>query len=688
MPSNFAISSTNLLMIANGINKVLRWDGLYGQMEDAGVNPPLVAPTLSFSGVGSITGSYMAYVRFVDRLGNFSDLTPIGVAVSAAAKSTVTYSGLPVPQQPSVVRRQILRNTAGQLVTFYIDIDTTDLGSTSLTSTKTDPQLAVLDFQALFDSEGKDLANVHGVPPSWKPFIVQHLARIYMAGEIVYGEGAAILSFGSTSVTGIGTEWPATFAGRFFYGAGAEKAIEIASVDVANQVLTLLSPWTGSTLPYQTYWIRPAPAEKNLLYFSQPGQPESFPGVNAVSLPEDGMAVTGLMNMSSFVYILKQRLIYRLTAQQDPATDGYIFLAANRGCVNNRCYVVVGDTAWLMDDQGIYEFTGGEATDISQGIQGIFRRTNRFYGLNWNASRFWHAVNDTNFGVIRWFVSLSGDYMPRHALCYQYSLKRWWIEEYPVPIGASAIGRSPPTDGSWRIAGQDVLYFGSRAAKVYAYGGSRLDGPDPDSGSTHGAVASASRFGLTAAFGSFAASGLVGSPVSIVSGRGEGQTRRIAAVSGLTVTITQPWTVRPDSTSVFVLGGIPWAWRSGRITYTQGEARTTRSVLLGYRPVPSGDIPSEAVAQIYDDYSNTPRVSLFRYTKSQRRGVSTEVSDSKQRVDLTRLFGMAEIGLSAQREGSTDAPMKISIGFSGVARENTVTIKSIGLEGVKGDKGN
>ena len=624
---------------------------------------------------GWATGGYEVFVRFVDRWGNYSNFSPPSNVITANGGTLFTYTNVPVPTNPNVVRRQIFRNTANQFLTFYLDVDTTNLTQTTYYSETPDTQLQNNLAQALFDTNGNSLADAYGIPPDWKPIIAQHQTRMWLAGEVAYSEGAASVQFGSATVQGVGlTEWKANWGNRFFYGADGYAPIQIASVNVATQTITLVSPWQGDDNPYMYYSVLPAPAEKNILYFSQPGLPEAWVPTNALQLPEDGYQITGLMPMGSFLYIWKQQRVYRLTDQGDPINDGFIFLAANRGCVNNRCWVIIGDMSWSLDDFGIFQFDGGKAEDISAPIQAIFRGTNRHYALNWAASRFWHAIADVNANTIRWFVTLSGDYLPYHAICYNFIAKKWWLEQYPVPIGCSAIGRVTVTPSTWRTAIQERLYVGSAAARVFALSkNSYLDVATVASGTVRGNVATAGLTWFTCASAEYGP--IVGAPVTIVQGAGEGQTRAIASVVEGQINVTQPWTISLDATSVFQIGAVPWTYRTGRMTWAASEDRETRQFQLGFRPIPQRQ---QAIAEVYNDYDETsPVVQKHTYTAAQRRGAASQFNDPRNRLDLTRKYGTVDLFMDAQREGRTDAPRRMSMLLYGWSREFPFTIKQL-----------
>lgn len=87
MPDSFCETTNGLLLIANGMQRMLRWDGLTSQAEPAGLSPPATALTVAGSGQGPIIGTYRAYCRFVDGEGNFSNLSPVSAEVTLSSFS-------------------------------------------------------------------------------------------------------------------------------------------------------------------------------------------------------------------------------------------------------------------------------------------------------------------------------------------------------------------------------------------------------------------------------------------------------------------------------------------------------------------------------------------------------------------------------------------------------------------------
>lgn len=853
MPDSYAESPDGVLLIANGIDPMLRWDGMTINAERAGVSPPEDAPDLAISGTGDISGTYYAYVRFIDRYGNVSGLSPIsdalniggngegiqglggssfqrhtiwdldlqingalqiggpsrvnsgtpfviipghnlttgmkvtltglstclgcdgtwsitvrdsltvggptvisaddlpadlkkivtdnqiegwtrlselgfflgaGVGTYAAnlfnatkklkrasitgawtpgegtytvGGDTITYTNVPISDDPKVVRRQILRNTNGQTSTYYVDVDTANLTATTFTSTRSDENLLTQEEVPLFDDSLAPLALRYGEPPSHKAHLAHHLGRMFAAGETPYTIGTVTVNRGDSTVTGNGTAWPASLAGRFLYVKGATRAYEIDEVDAVNQTLTLVDnsttnqaavvevfihpvppplprgpndgPWSDADVSAGTYSIRPAPGERRLVYFTEAGQPENWPAINAFAIQEDGDEITGLMTMGSFLYILEKEHIYRFTYQSDPATDGYVFLSANRGCVNNRCWVIVEDTAYMLSEAGIHAFSGGQDSQpISTPIQDLWypQATTK---IVWDNKAYFHAAWFPSEEVIRWFVCLDNSALPQHAIAYHYRNQHWWTESYSVPISASAVAT---VDGKRR-----TLLAGARQRVVVASEGT-LDGPNPDDGTVRGTVTSATSTTLVDSTATFPATGLVGSPLVIVSGTGKGQVRVIDSVDGTELTISAAWTTTPDTTSVYQIGGIPWTFTSGWFRWAESEVDNPRKLAVAFQPVTES---ASMDMRIYQDHSDTATTFQTAYTSDEAAGVQSEQGSANLVADLTKSNGYVQKRLDYHNELNADGARFVSVELAGVTNEEEQKIYQVNLDG-------
>jgi len=640
------------------------------------INPAVDTPTVG------LVGDYSAYVRFVNERGSYSDLSPLSNVLSLAESDYVygvTYSAVPVPTEDNVVKRQILRNTSGQASTYYVDIETTDLVTTTFSSAKTDSELSAQTAVPLFASDGGILANTRGVPPSYKTVMAHHSGRMFLAVDRVVSSelkgGGVTVTNGSTAVTGVNTAWTSYMAGRFFWVKGATRSYEIASVDATAQTLVLTEAYADSTNAFGVYAIRPAPAERRLVYYTQPGEPESWPSFNALELQEDGDELTGLMQKDSFIYFIEAKHIYRFTFQNDPAVDGYVYLGVNRGCVNNRCWVLVDGMAYMLDYSGVHAFDGSEeAKSVSDPIQTLFYESEGSARIHWPASELFHAANYPDERIIRWFVAMAGEYAPRHALCYAYDSNSWWIEEYDRPVGSSATG-------TFRYRRR--VFAGSDAGLCLLTNEGRLDGIDPSGGTTRGRVTSASLYRLTDDTASWP-DGLAGRSVTIASGKGVGQRRRIVSQSGTTIQVRDPWAVLPDETSVYQLGGIGWEWKSGWMRFVEDEEDVPRKIEVLYQPTRAGSVPATMRLRTYKDFEEEAVVWDKTTKAAAGEGFSASKGSPDLVADMSQKRGFVQQRMGGHKELNMVGSRYIGFGLAGVASEDEQAIYHVAIDGARG----
>lgn len=647
---------------------------------------PPTAPTLSFTGTGTITGTYQAYQRYLDRQGNPGNLSPISAAVRATANSTATYSNLAVPAAANVVRRQILRNTAGQLTTFYITIDTTNLTATSLSESETDPFVSSNPAVPILRSDNSPNANRYYPPPGDRQFAASHIGRLWLAGCPIYSEGAAELTFNSATVRGVATEWAVGFVNRDLYLDNS--VYNILAVDPVAQTMTLDRPYAGTTNPYARYSVQASDEERDLLFFSEPGIPEGFALINALSVPSDGEDITGLMPLNSFLYILKRNSLHKFTGQSDPAADGTIFYANNRGCVNCRCWQIVNGTAYLLDEKGIYSFSGGGYETVSERIRLLFAGNNSNYEIQWSSSRFFHSVHDPADGTIRWFVTMGGGYLPMHAICLNYAEGRFWVERFYRPVGCSTLGSRPRTAGVWQSQLQYQVYLGFDHKQVGAFKTSNLDGAAADR-AFQGAAVAAGFDTVTLPTGVAVPPNAV---VHITKGTGRGQSRRVVAgVGGNRVRVAVPWTVRPDATSRFQVGGVKFQVRTGKLFRDAGEAFNPRRFTMLWKPVTG---PAFAALRAYSGWDTAPEAQNFNLAASQRGAISSAEGDAFLPVELhdgrdgpldeQHPTGVVIFNFGGHHAANSRTAQTMTIDLTGVAGPERFSLRQIDLSGVQG----
>ena len=85
MPDHFVEDPNGLLYSFNGQDPVHYWDGRYPAFRQSGVTAPTAAIAITGSGSGSIIGRFYARIRYVDDLGNYSNVSPISDVYEATS---------------------------------------------------------------------------------------------------------------------------------------------------------------------------------------------------------------------------------------------------------------------------------------------------------------------------------------------------------------------------------------------------------------------------------------------------------------------------------------------------------------------------------------------------------------------------------------------------------------------------
>jgi len=670
-PASFARHENGYLHIADGVNLPPKWNGISSGVVNIGVAAPAAAATLAAGAAGNPNGTYYAYLRFVDDDGNVSNLSPISLPVTVSNEQ-IDYSGLPTSVAARVAKLQILRNTAGQVLQFFVDVEQVGSYPGTDTSDRTDEELAQQEQVFLFDGAGNSLANRYSLPPSDKPIVVYHRSRLFWAGHVRYQTGHVEVTNGSDTVVGIGTHFTDQFVGRFLHVNDHDPNYTIQAVDTATQTLTLTANYAGSTNKFALYRLESAPGTKNQVIFSNAGQPDSYyTGFNSLEVGASGDEITAMVDAATYLYIVQNNSIHRLTYSEDPFTDGGVYRVALRGSINQRTWVRQGAAIYFLDSEGIYRFTGVESVEeITPPLQDLFwrGRDGETMRIDWTGAAYFHAVTDPAEKVIRWFISLGARY-PTGAIALDYIRDEWWLETYPVPLAASSSLTADPR----------IPVVGGPAKKIFAVGYESLDVARPADGKSVGEVTSAGVDWIADTTASFPATH-VGAPLAIIAGRGKGQVRRIVAVSGGTLQTLSPWTITPDATSQYQVGAIRWRWRSKRFRYRREEQAHDRGVHLHWSPLSEFAL---ADLRLYLNHDKTPLVATRNAPRSSVRDPLVVRKGSEDgEIDLRYPSGYAQRNIYEGGELSRPTVDAVSIELRGFAGSQPLHIHDLTLTGV------
>jgi hypothetical protein len=586
--------------------------------------------------------------------------------------STLTYGNLAVVSDSRVAKRQILRNKDGNTQVFYVDIETTDLISTSLNSTALDD--ALTEAVTLVDTTGNDLnLNARSEPPAFKRYLSYHQSRMWMVGDVKYNEGAARLLNGSTFVFGVGhTGWTSSMVGWEFFPRSTSntQVYTISAIDTATQRITLNTAYTGASNPYAYYTTQPGDDVRRTIYFSGLEDTASFDLSRALTMPDDKFAgdITGLMTYSSQLCILFEHAIYRMSYQVSPDDDGIISKASSRGCVNQKCFVLVDDVAYMMDRKGFWAFYGNDQEALGAVIQPLFNGVT-VPKINFERTEHFHAAHDSLNETVKWFVCLEGLRYPKHAVCYHYRNKRWWIEEYTNPITSNDLGE---------LRNTPQLFLGTDGCQTLAVGHLANDGAKSVHGTVNGTVTSATSISITDSTATFS-SQFLRLPVYIVEGTGRGQRRMISAVTTTKLEVVQPWVIQPDSTSVYQIGGFQASYKTGRYRYVQTGKEEKRGVEIALQPIDDGYL----CFRKYEDRSTTPIDSARTLSSDDGDGVATVDGEPEYVVDLTRERGFIAKYDDAFLEYRVDGPRYAQLGLEACPNSDQIRLSELNLLGLR-----
>ncbi len=679
-PPSFEQTADGNLYIANGIDDTLRVKRYAATATLAGIAAPSTAASLAFSGSGALDGSYYAYVRFVDEDGIPSPLSPISTVAVAASDAQADYTSVPVSSNSRVTKRQIFRNTDGQTEVFYLDVEIDDNSTTTATSTKTDAQLQASEPLPIYEDDGTVWANRFEPPPTHKAVLVQHQDRMWFAVDVAYGQGNAKCTNGSDTVEGLGTNWVENFVGRFLHLPSAATSYEITAVDVNAQTLTIADNYPDTTRHFTYYYILPHPDERNKVYFSWPGEPESVPADFSFKIQElGGDELTGLMPLGQFLFVLMRKHIYRISFGLSPLDDLAVTKTVSRGCVNHRCWMRVEDLAYLLDREGIHCFEGGhdggQTQHVSEAIQDYFRDGK----INWAQERFFFASYSPIEEIVRFHVCLGGSYLPRHAFAYHYRHKAWSIEQYPIAFGGACL--------PW-MQGYERCLLGGQYDQHYLQGEGTLDGMvDPGGSQTYRAFCDSAT--LTAILDADAVwpSDAVNAPIAIVAGRGQGQVNRVVQAASGRIDVLNPWRIKPDSTSVYQLGAIPWKMVSGTYRFLP-EAQANDVIQHNRRRVRVACEPTENAANIeaklFLDHSAQPRNDYLDYAGDD--GVSTRQGSPYVTIDIqatNEFSGYRHFSLDQSIVDPRFVHQWLTVELSGFQGRDPVKLYSFAVDGVQ-----
>lgn len=536
----------------------------------------------------------------------------------------------------------------------------------------------------LIISNGELVANRFVPPPEWKHSIAKLQDRTFYAADAVYDSGYVSTTALSTSVTGV-IPWPTPTIvnGRSMQIDGEPSTFTILSAGGSTYTL---DPKPAITLAARRYAIRPPECERNAIYYSEPDEPQSVPRTNIITIQEqveDEDEIVGIHSFGAYLYILKEHHIYTFSFVRQPRIDGQARLLCHRGAFNKACWDTHEGVAYLMDSSGCYVLgMNGAFESISERIQNLWRDGT----IDITNTKWFHVKVDKRFNLVRFYVRFTGDLgaRPRRALCYNIRSGDWWTETGPMEISALT---SLDEEGE-RInlgAGQNDIVVDM------SHGESDMVATE-----IRGTVSAATAEVIADSTASFT-DALVGAPIAILDQNGRGQVRTILSIISSTVISVSPtlsplfsyaqntFDPVPDVGSKYMIGGIPYAFRTGLYDFVVDDDQNRRAAVLDYRPTTKEYViwsrrylDRNAEPEVNWDALDLGATGVFTIPNTPETWIKT----TRDTAGAGKQPGVARMPFSGKKEDLSNRAYSIAIEFEGIKGDEPIDIFELTLEGI------
>lgn len=626
VPSSYwdaVVDQRGIMYLVNGIDRPVAWNGLDAAVRNWGIDAPTSAPSTTEGAAASNigAGTYHYTYGYVNKNVSpevVSNPSPSASRTTSTAKKILVKFSATVPDS-QVTHKRLFRSTNGQNAVLY---KLTDVSAT-VNSYTDDVADATVSANDVMDTD-------HDVPSAARPFVDFHQGRVHLFGSRV--ENTGTIAIAGKTVTGTSTTFRASHAGQTLVTGTTERTISSFTSSTSIKLTASATVSSGAS-----YAITPG-ISRNQWSWSKAGEPEYFPTANSTNVYEsDGDEPTGTFVLGGILYATKRSHVYAMVFANDPnpiTGDGGIYPALHhRGATNNRCIVVAGTVAYILDEKGIYAFDGASASEIDTPVNRLIvpsteGSTER---VSWPYRELFHGVYDPKRNRVLFFVCIGTDTRPKHAFTYDILRQRWSLEEYQQAITSSGVMED--ADGKMRA------WVGDENGFIWALGVSgSVDGSPPEGSSTvRGTVTSSTSTTITDSSATFYTTGdsLKGVPLYILGGTGAGQWRIISQNTATQLTVSSAWTTTPDTTSTYLVGAVESILRTKWFP-SVGPKGKYRALRIYFEPY-----GSEALLRVklYLDFSGTA------YAGWQKRGKrdSVTVTSNEMQVSLNDAKGYVEV---------------------------------------------
>jgi len=360
---------------------------------------------------------------------------------------------------------------------------------------------------------------------------------------------------GSTVLTGSPTTFTPNLGWSFdeyndsvYAGNGTDPLIQYngTTYSIANSAIT---PQFVKINKNRVYC---ANKNSSTLYFSDAGNPNSFPANNFIQInTNDGQNITGIEVINDTLIIFKDDSIWVLTG--DPLGAGNITTIGNLqlrranssvGCSAFRTIKKVGSAILFMHYSGIYVFQNNTSVSISDGLNTTFQTAmNQSY-----ISSAWAIYDNLTNLYIMGYPSATST-TPDKAIVYNMISKTQTIWDH-LP-GSCAT--------TYRFSGLNASIVMGDPNKGNIY---QLNQGYADIAGDNGSATSGTTTTIVDTSKSWITNQFVDCRVKIVAGTGAGQVAIVQSNTATTLTLTTTLTTAPASGSTYSIGYYDSYWKT------------------------------------------------------------------------------------------------------------------------------
>jgi hypothetical protein len=680
--ASFARTPAGELFIANGIDRPRKWDGFSSAAVVAGLDAPTTTATVTEdTGGASGQGLYTMAVRFGDAYGNYSNLSPVTEVTTTGVNKEFNWSNIPVASGTAssarITLRQLFRTTVGEADIFYLVTTINDNTTTTYTDQLSDAALVQNAELPILNDDDTLNANRFGVPPMNKAIVVWNQDRMFYMGDVVYSTGTVSLTNASGSVTGSGTGFSLSMVGKWLYAVGDSRGREITAYSSATGI-TVSPVYTGSNLSNVAYEIRTAPAERNVIYFSETEEPESVPqSQNQFLLQENNTEqddIVGAFSDGGSLVIGMTGFLYRFDYVRQPQLDGAASVIARRGMFNHRCHAIGEGVHFLMDRFGPYMLAGGQIKDIGDRVRDLFRDGT----LDTAYARYFHVGLNPYTQTAKFYIKTTEDGGVKRCLSYNYALDRWSIETFPWVIGGTC---------ELNVNGTRSFFVGKEDDRFCKE--THTNCCDGIAATVSGTVSTVNQGTnvLTSTSSVFIA-GHAGVPVVFTSGVADGESCVITTyTSGTQVTVDDiPAGVAAGDT--FAIGGVAWRMKTGLMAYPRDNQNSNeRSIEVVFKPTTNSgnyfNIRHYLNHKTTAEAAEQDVVATDEACKQEYGSVNGRVDMYKSRNDQYETVGFARKTFTSRHAHYGVSDRFVAVELRGVAQGEPIEISQVDIGGFK-----